>query len=91
MRYPPPPIIQAVVKEEVVEVISISSDSDEDQGPPNVPAILLQPWPEWAGVELSAGEIMFNRNMYYTATLGETLYLEWLNSLVASDTDSDNE
>jgi hypothetical protein len=46
-------------------------------------------WPEWAGVELSKGEIYFNRDMLYTPTLGETLYNEWLKSFKATIFDFD--
>jgi hypothetical protein len=48
-------------------------------------------WPEWAGVELSKGEIYFNRDMFYTPTSGEILYNKWLKSFVATIFDFDTE
>ena len=43
----------------------------------------MEPCPK-AGIELTAGEVMFNRDMFYTATLGEILYNEWMGSFVAA-------
>ena len=33
------------------------------------------------------GEIIINREMVYSATIGETLYKKWLNSFVATKDD----
>ena len=66
-------------------MIEISSDSDDKAE--EVPEDPVLAWPEWAGVELSAGEIIFNQRMFYTATFGKTLYNAWMESFVATEVD----
>ena len=83
--------------EEAKEPMTISSNleagavpSTEWVQPPwsfflQVPA--REDWPEWAGVELSRGEMEFNRDMFYSATSGEVAYNKWLESSKTTDAD----
>ena len=82
--------------EEVQERMSITSDLDACDVPSTETVKLpkfqtdwsfylevpdREDWPEWAGVELSRGEMDFNRDMFYRATVGEVLYNKWLELL----------
>jgi hypothetical protein len=82
--------------EEAEELMSISSNLDAGDVPSTewvkppkfknadwsffVQLPAWEDWPEWAGVELSRGEMDFNRDMFYSATLGEVAYNKWLES-----------
>ena len=67
------------------EVIVILDDSDEDLHDPEASDVPEVNWREWAGAELSVGEIMFNRDMLYSVSAGKLLYNNWRSSVDYSE------